>query len=44
MIVPHAEWVHYNEVEVCSVKNLDGDEHGNKGIWTENALGDNIYE
>ena len=23
---------------------MDGDEHGNKGIWTENARGDNIYE
>ena len=44
IIVPHAEWVRYNEAEVCLVKNLDGDEHKNKGIWTENACRDNIYE
>jgi len=43
-IIPNAEWLRHQNNEIFRVKNLDGDNHGNKGIWTVISRGNNIYD
>ncbi len=43
-IIPNAEWLRHTNDEICRVKSLEGDNHGNKGMWTKESRGNNIYD